>query len=181
MDVATIVNYGTIAGWILAGLNWVGQRLTPSAKTNPVRAWLTSPNLTGILILLGLSLSSLQWYLHRDYNHLKYDPAAPLEQITDKVFTNQTVEIDGKDYRYCHFRNVTFMFHGRSRFALEHNGFGGIILNSDNPTVLSAWALAKAMGFLPGIPILGPDGRPDSSIQEPNPLPPKPNPSTQLE
>jgi hypothetical protein len=167
MDVGDIANYGTIAMWILAGFKWIGQRLEPSAKPNMIRAWITSPRLTGILILIGLGMSSLQWYLHRDYSDLKYDSTTPLEVVADKYFTNQTVEVDGKDFRDCHFQNVTLLFHGRKHFGLAHSGIGNINLASDNSAVLSSWVLAKGLGFLQGIPLLGSDGKPVPLAEEP--------------
>ncbi|MGA3100284.1 MAG: hypothetical protein ABSD61_00345 [Terracidiphilus sp.] len=119
-----------------------------------------------ILILCGLAFSGLGWYQYR-HSSTGFDANSQLEVITDKVFINQAVELDGKDFRNCEFQNVTLMFHGRSHFSLEYNKFAGVFLTSDNPSVIGAWELTKGLGMLPGLPILGPDGKPVPNVSEP--------------
>ena len=172
MDVGTLVNWVTIGIWVVAVIKWLASFLTPSAKPNFIRTWITSPALTGILIFIGLVASSLQWYLHRDYIPA-LDMHPKFETITDVDFANRTVEIDGKEFRDCHFHNVTLRFRGRSRFSFQHDDFNGVVLATDNDTVAGAWILVKGVGFSK-LPFSGPDGKPLPGIENPR----SPDPST---
>jgi hypothetical protein len=157
MDLGTFVNWVTIGIWIVAVIKWLASFLTPSAKPKLIRTWISSPTLTGILIFIGLAASSLQWYLHRDYSPA-LNTNSKLETVTDAIFSNRTVEIDGKEFRDCHFHNATLRFHGRSVFAFHGDEFNGVVLSTDNPTVAFAWVLAKGVGFSK-VPFFGPDSK----------------------
>ena len=48
-----------------------------------------------------------------EYNHL--------ELVRLQTFSNQEVELDGKQFNSCHFINVTFVYRGLKPFVFDHN------------------------------------------------------------
>src|SRR5205814_1611969 len=41
--------------------------------------------------------------------------------IQDRDFENEKIELDGKNFQSCRFRNVTFVFRGKHPFSLSNN------------------------------------------------------------
>jgi hypothetical protein len=69
-----------------------------------------------------------------------------LVPISDKTYTNEEVEIDGKAFYRCVFTNATFTFHGTGPSAFHQctlNGTGMII--TDDPAATACLALFGAL------------------------------------
>ena len=75
--------------------------------------------------------------------------AVALEQqqpLIDRYFSNEVVDVDGKSFQRCTFRNVTMRYNDTASFSITQSSFGGIKLQSDSGEVNSAWILAVAVG-----------------------------------
>jgi hypothetical protein len=72
--------------------------------------------------------------------------------VNDHVFENASLEVDGKSFHRCKFRNVTLLFHGNApvefRETTEVNGT--IVFATDNPAILLYESLQRQFGSLPG-------------------------------
>lgn len=58
--------------------------------------------------------------------------------VSKKKFINEVIDVDGKSFRDCSFRNVTLLYHGTAPTELVGEVLienGTVLINSDNPAV----------------------------------------------
>jgi hypothetical protein len=129
----------------------------------------------------SLIFSGRGWYVAHIKNPYRFDQNTQTELVSDKIFADQVVDLDGKEYRYCKFYNVKFLYNGTSPIKLNHDEFNGsILLNTENPAVGMSWGLMQGMGFS-NVPFFGLDMKPLPNLMPPtrNVIPqPQPPPAT---
>jgi hypothetical protein len=127
-----------------------------------------------IVVFLGLISSVASFLIYRHQNPWSFDGGTKLEQVVDRTFSEEVVDVDGKAFLHCHFHDVKFKYNGRAPFTIKDCGLGGhLIITSDNPSVDLAWVLARALGMMPHVPFMGPN-------EEPRPIPGPANQPSQL-
>lgn len=136
------------------------------------------------LVVASLVVSSEGWYVASAKNDpFHFNKDTPTEVISDKIFADQVVPLDGKEYRYCKFYNVKFLYNGLTPAKLNHDTFSGsILLNTENPAVAVAWGLTRAMGFS-NVPLYDMDMRPLDDMMPPTRtvIPPQPRRAPNLQ
>ena len=93
----------------------------------------------------------------------KYIFKRKLVQVTGKTFEIERVPLDGREYSYCKFNNVTFLHGATAPVHFHHNHIsGGISIESDNLDVLRAISMLRGFGLLrSGLVFdVGPNGTP---------------------
>lgn len=144
MDIGTVVSWIQLGMWLLATVLFIGRLVRGEVKMSPRLKNIASSNLLiGVVILLGIVGSGASLYVNYTRNHFvdvsDIDPHKDLEFVERKTFINETIEVDGKYFQHCVFRNVHFVFHGRKTFGLEDNGFAETIAISTDDPKLSAF------------------------------------------
>jgi hypothetical protein len=103
------------------GVDWefLQGRIPMSDKTRRV--------LTFVLILASLAMSGLGWYAHINEQSIAVNQWRHYrkEDVIKQFFSNQEVEIDGKNFENCTFNNVTFVFRATAPFTLANNNING--------------------------------------------------------
>jgi hypothetical protein len=122
-----------LAGWALIKLGWL-ERI----------AWLQDKklSLSSSLIVLA-SLVFIVWILARttelfssQFKAYTDIPLNSLEQVTNRTFENETIDVDGKDFRNCTFTNVTLVFKGEKTSAFQFSLFLGTLhVVTNNPSI----------------------------------------------
>src|SRR5262249_274136 len=102
---------------------------------------------TALGIALSLALSLYGFYRTRNLVPA-FNPEAQLEVVYNKVFMNETVEMDGKQFNHCRFVNVKYEYRGLKPFWLEHCVFSGdrVIGLGNNEALTCLVALQKGLG-----------------------------------
>jgi hypothetical protein len=70
--------------------------------------------------------------------------AAPLRVVALQKFNDQMVPLDGIDYSYCTFKNVTFVYNGTAAFALS----GSVTTEGQLALTTEADRIVPLLGFL---------------------------------
>jgi hypothetical protein len=74
------------------------------------------------------------------------DPYTP-RIVSGKTFENEKVLLDGIEYDYCIFTNVTFVYNGTTSIRFTHNTVSGFVrIASDNPAVTGAFLFLYGFG-----------------------------------
>jgi hypothetical protein len=127
------------------------------------RGAVTSASPARSKIILVLIAGSLLWSgitAYRFRGLSRYDPNAPMEEVSGKTFINQEVKIDGKRFTKCRFENVTIVYDATTPVSMEFDDFiGPLKFKSDNAQVTEAWMLQLHLPGHIGIP-LDRDGHP---------------------
>ncbi len=121
-----------------------------------------------ILLVVGFLLSGANaYYIWKFPPYYWKGYEVSLEKISDRTFMNETVELDGKSYTYCKFRQVTFVYNGTAPVEFANNEiYGGFNVKTGNESVLMAWVLARGLGAF-NAPLLGPDLQPLPHVEPP--------------
>lgn len=84
------------------------------------------------------------WWIgpNRSIESLAIPPVVTQKIVERKTFTNEVVEVDGKTFNYCHFKNVTLKFSGAAPFSLNHSTFAG-----QSRLTTSNWAVKTFIGL----------------------------------
>ena len=80
----------------------------------------------------------------------------PLERIEGRQFINSTVELDGKAYIGCYFRNVTLVYNG-GRTEFKSNTVEGMVLQTSDEKASRILHFAHQSGLL-SVPALNDQG-----------------------
>jgi hypothetical protein len=119
------------------------------------------------LLILNLLFAGVNWY-ERTQDIYRFDPQVKLETIRGRLFQNEVVDMDAKDFSDCTFRNVTLRYNGVAPTKLSFNHFqGNMQLTSDNPVVMITWALDKGLGMNSDMPMLDKNGHPIEGVRPP--------------
>jgi hypothetical protein len=70
-----------------------------------------------------------------------------LQEVYDKTYTNQIVDIDGHDFNRCEFNNVTLRYSGGA-YVFRQSHFNGIRFETPNTTIANSIGLLKTLGLL---------------------------------
>lgn len=127
MDVGTIVAWIQLAIWITVGIGYLFKGRGGTAMPKPILPfkWLE------ILLIIGFLFSGFSLYTsyhnapltEKEWMNL----TKTLEQVRNRSFTNQEIELDGKDIRDCTIINATLIYRGKKPFVLDHDNFGGTL------------------------------------------------------
>jgi hypothetical protein len=102
-----------------------------------------------IAVVGSLVMSSIGWYSLSHIKRYRSTPLDKMEVFYGKTYTNEKVELDGKDFQKCQFTNVTLVYHGTDGFGLEHNAFnGGLYIETDDNGSAGLLYLLKATGWI---------------------------------
>jgi hypothetical protein len=95
-------------------------------------------------IVAGLLLCG--WGFYRSLSMVPgFDAEARQEPVTDQIFMNQEVVLDGKAFIRCKFQNVSYIIKGEKPFSLRHcESWGPIVVKTDNMAMWSLLAFQKA-------------------------------------
>jgi hypothetical protein len=155
MDIGNLVNWIRIGLWALTVVGYFARVL--GGKTSLPR-WIASNSFLGAVILLGAVASTVTFVRYRSQAALTFDQNVKLEQIVDRNFSEEVVDVDGKSFLHCHFHDVKFKYVGHAAFGMKDCGFSGnLLITTDNPSIQGAWNLAKALGMMPHVPFMGPN------------------------
>ena len=101
-------------------------------------------------VLIWWLSASLGWWTHQDLTKF---PDKKLERISGKAYTGGTVEIDGRLFEYCTFKDVTLMYHGVGSYSLLDPTFqGSVYLKTDNKAIHDFTTMREYMsGFAVGL------------------------------
>ena len=112
----------------------------------------------GVFAVLAVAVAAIAWAVSRFWTPNKSRPAgtAPqpqgppvFEDVVSRTFVNEIVDIDGKSYRNCTFRNVTFQFNGGEGQIMDCVFQGPPQhIRTENPAVMGTVAILKGLGFL---------------------------------
>jgi hypothetical protein len=117
--------------WPSVNRRWVG-RLTITTNKLAV-LWVV----TVTALILGLAYSPLV-----TLKTWRFDKDTKLETIIGRTYSNQTLHIDGYEFRDCTFLNVTFIYEGKAPFLFIDAHFGNMIgFGSPNPAINLALGL----------------------------------------
>ena len=106
--------------------------------------------------------------LYQHANEFHYDKNAKLEEVNGKVFINQEVLLDGKEFGYCNFEHVTFRYNGTTPIKFHDNRFSADSgFTTDNPAIATIFYILKGMGVIPNVKVIDNNGHPVEGLQEP--------------
>ena len=113
---------------------------------------LTSSWVIPALIIAGFIMSAFsleQAYVvkHSDLTFVDL-PLAKQQVVEDKTFQDEAVELDGKFFKNCTFRNVRLVYRGRAPFSFSHNEVHGFILDMRHPALQNMLHFLKEGNFL---------------------------------
>jgi hypothetical protein len=156
----------TIAGFFLQ----YGKRMKSLAE------FFRNPKVILVLIIccLGLSTVSIYLSLHKTEPAKNWD-GWKFKEIDNRKFVNERVILDGCEYKYCSFENVTFEYNGKGPLNFHHNEiFGKINLVTDNKIVSYTVATLIGLGATkPNIAFTyGPQRRRVEKVEPPRITPP---------
>ena|ERR1051326_728802 len=83
---------------------------------------------TPILILASLAISSYGFYFNRrspSPDQWQYERTHSLEDVSQKHFENEEIQMDGKAFHDDTFNNVTFLYDGLHPVTFSHNRVTG--------------------------------------------------------
>jgi len=137
-------DYEFLVGLLLAvfaffGLDW------KRVKGQFPRPTMTRKDIFFSIVIAGsLILSSVGWYQSHQPHITKFRDQKPKEVVYGRHFENEVVEMDGKLFDHCSFKNVTFYYHGLDLTGFNSPVFSGeTSLRSDNQAVNEFAALAE--------------------------------------
>lgn len=139
----------------LIGLAYaVWEKFGAHVPARSTRLWVSALVLTWALI--GFDFYERQYGYGYNPDRV-WDDNAPLKQVVNRKFQNETVQLDGNRYVNCTFDHVTFVFRGVGRFDFVDSGFiyenatgrSNSSMASKNLVVNLSWILFNNM-FMPG-------------------------------
>lgn len=142
--VNSIVNYGTIIYWIILCAAFVLKQQKTGWPMLSNKFFSFNTFFT-VAVIVGLVLSVGNIYWKRPISVSSHFPENyKLTQVRNHKYINETLPLDGYDYKYCDFANVTFIWNGTAPFLLEDNKVNGeCVVNSNNSIILITWGLSK--------------------------------------
>ena len=76
------------------------------------------------------------------------------QQVVGQHFKDETIKLDGKEFIYCSFDNVDFVYNGTAPYKIELGNTivhrQNVRITSDNPVVSQALALLATSALRPG-------------------------------
>jgi len=134
-------------GWLVY-LRWEHKPMPPQIRT---------PNSLAVVVLLFATF--LMGYDIYDRHYVGTEIPAPIAKFVTPGYHgkpppkfewhNEKVPLDGYDYEYCHFVNVTFVYNGTTPIQFNHNRISGYGFESENGALGMMAVFWKAMGELP--------------------------------
>jgi hypothetical protein len=106
--------------------------------------WAFAPLALVLLAIIILTGRELSWIARKAPLQAAFDPNAKLEQIFKKIYHNQAVILDGKEFVDCTFDNVTLFYQGDAPFLLTDAHFPAgshVRFGSNNPAIKIAAGL----------------------------------------
>jgi hypothetical protein len=77
----------------------------------------------------------------------KFTEPQALKTISGVTFQNETVRLDGMDYQFCTFDNVTFQYDGTATFSFQHNQLiGRVNFESESDSVNATMLMLAGLG-----------------------------------
>lgn len=85
-------------------------------------------------------------------NHEEFE-RTKLETISRHAYLNETVEIDGKLFDHCVFKNSTLTYHGKGPVTFLESKFeGSILLQTDHAAAHTFYRMVEHFRSLPNMP-----------------------------
>jgi hypothetical protein len=150
---------GTAIGYVLIiGAGIIGLVALFWDSDGPIfRKWtLAVPSILLTIVVLAWAASSSPAIIRQAAGLAKKDwSKITKEEIIDKTFESTEVPLDGKFYRHCTFRNVTFVYDGQAPFGLSGNKFEGArLIRAETEESTALIMLLNEFGyFKEGIPL----------------------------
>ena len=136
----TALGYGCFhpMAWILERIAWFRERT----------AFARSSTTALCILIFVVSVALVTWMYSIDRGTYR---DATKETFTGRTFENEAVHLDGRRFGHCTFNNVTLIYHGKARVDLINSKFsGGIIMQTDNPAVMTFVAMKDQLSGIPG-------------------------------
>ena len=162
-----------IAAGLLHILNYFGFRPRSSSSMQEK----TKVKSRSVVVIISLLLANALVVSFDAYERSRQGPLqlpnAEFEEIRNASFENEVVSLDGKQYEYCNFTNVTFKYNGTAGFGFSHNHVHGIYrLSTDSGVVGATVVLFKGFGLMNAPLVTGPDKHPIPNVEGPTPMAP---------
>jgi hypothetical protein len=153
MDIGLVVNYLQLGIWLVAVILYFGKLLRRDTQMRgPVTALFSSNQLLGAVVAIGLALSAICLYRRYRPNIAEYPFNKTQEIIVGQKFSNEAVEVDGKRFEHCEFRNVTLIYHGLAAYLFDQAKFSGNIeVQTDNISIEAFESLQQSLQRAPGV------------------------------
>jgi hypothetical protein len=100
----------------------------------------------GVLILEKTKIDALNSQVADLTKNILQD-GPPTNVISDQVYQNERVYIDGNAYKHCTFVNVTLVFEGKKAFGFENDNFGQCNI-AGPPQAMAILMILNGMGAI---------------------------------
>ncbi len=110
-------------------------------------------SLSSAILAFCFTVAVVYWFGGRP----RYQPIAAMEmdQVNDKQFVNESIEIDGKNFVGCTFVGVRLIYHGRKEFRIADSKFEGpIVIQTDSKEGYAV--LSFVINFLRDVKMVNP-------------------------
>jgi|HubBroStandDraft_6_1064221.scaffolds.fasta_scaffold341169_2 hypothetical protein len=164
----------TIGCFVLAGLTLLATvspfpwRRKQGEEVSPLHSAHRNHWIVVTLVLGFLAASVTTWFaLHP---RQPFDSTGHFVVVRDRVFINEKVVVDGKDFIDCTFRQVTFVYNGTAYFSMSHsNIIRPIQVETSSDPVTGTIIFLRAIGYLnSSVPLTyGEEHTPLKKIQPP--------------
>lgn len=137
-----ISTFAAVMAFLQVVLGWATYRASTGRPVLPLL-----PQARGLLrfwpVVVGILLAVSTWALNtRPAEEIRYQ-SVEREEVANKTFTNEIVQLDGKRFRRCVFENVRLQFAGVKPFDLVDVQFRGTVqLESGSKPLNDALKLA---------------------------------------
>jgi hypothetical protein len=113
-----------LTSWLLGKTNWLADEIPQSELVSYILACSIA---TAFITL---------WVARFEKPDLTKFPPRQLEAISGRTFMAETIEIDGKVFEHCTFKNTTFLYRGTDTFSFNQDNFEPpIFLRTDNKAI----------------------------------------------
>jgi len=120
MDIGTAVAWIQLIIWVIALVGYFAKK-----KKEGVPMPLLPSKVMGVIVVLGFLLSGFSLYMSYSNTRIgvkewEEQINSSLEPVRDKTFTNEQVELDGKEFDDCTFRSPTLIYRGKKPFHFRN-------------------------------------------------------------
>jgi len=171
MRVETVAAYANVLALLPAGYSaygtWVLLHPSPSMQNTPQIIWGQGVSfhtvLFSLLLAVGLVFSAAilniisslrgRQTAESPSSSITADFLSPRWQlVSNHKFENENIDVDGKSFRSCHFKNTRFSFHGTAPAEFTGNSQfeGNIILSTDHQPTMFWRVLEHIFSTIPG-------------------------------
>jgi hypothetical protein len=130
-----------LAAWAIVRLRWIEKVWFLRGRTiatSNASVWLMA-----IVCVVVLTVRKPPFQPYVDI------PLSSLEQVIDKRFSDETIDVDGKNFERCTFTNVTLRIHGAKTTSFRFNRFfGTVTLATDDPASAGFGESIAASGMI---------------------------------